>query len=58
MVDPTLAELMSDLVKYRPMLEQMYKRWLDGQPSDPEPTVDPPPQALELTATAKVTVPP
>ena len=41
MIDATLAELMNDLVRFRPMLEQMYKRWLDEQDKDQEIVVDP-----------------
>jgi hypothetical protein len=41
MVDPTLAQLMEDLTRYRPMLEQMYKRWLEEQSGEQEIDINP-----------------
>jgi hypothetical protein len=57
MADSTLAALMSDLVKYRPMLEQMYKRWVEEQQ---EPADDPKSSStdVEITTVAKISVPP
>jgi hypothetical protein len=61
MADPTLSELMSDLARYRPMLEQMYERWLDEQkqpkppvssvPDTVDPAVAPPSIQITLTQT-------